>query len=103
MGRRSVARVQVLPDALQTDDGVGHQGSSPESIVVFAEVPGGDDGDGTFCGSNRISSSHRRMSSVEIGGLHFHVADVGLSGQPVLPSEQGGIGIGKGAAGRYDS
>src|SRR5260370_11620754 len=48
---------------------------------------------------NSISAGHRWMGSVQVSGLHFHIAHTGLARKPVLACEQGSVGIRKCAPG----
>jgi hypothetical protein len=96
-----VAIPHVLRDTLQADDAVGCQRQAPELAMVLAQVISGNNGAHALDRGHSIGSSHRRVGTVQVSRLNFFVADVGLAGEPVFTREQGGVGISKCAASRY--
>jgi len=96
-----VAGDHVLSNALQADEGIGNERRAPESAVVFAQIVRGKHRTRALRNGNAIGAGYRRVRAVQVGRLHFHIAHVGLAGQPVLAGKERRVRISK-SAGRRD-
>lgn len=95
-----VASSHILADALETECGIYEHGHSPETGVLFAHVIGSENGGGAFSSGNGIYAAGCGMNPVKVWRLHFHVADIGFAGAPVLRRPKGSVGVRKSAGGR---
>ena len=76
-----------MGNALQADNRIAEQGQAPQLAVVLAQIVSRYDRTDAFRGSHGVDSPHRRMRSIQVGGLNFHIADALLPGEPILPRE----------------
>src|SRR5579863_66066 len=70
---------------------------------MLTQVVGRQNGTGTLRGSDGICAPDGRVSAIQVCGLDLRIANALLSGQPILPGEQGGVRVGERTATRDKS
>jgi len=96
-----VAGDHVLSNALQAEGRICKERHAPESAVMFAQIVCGKHRSRALRNGDAIGAGHSRVRAVQVGRLHFHIAHVGLAGEPVLAGKERRVRISK-SAGRRD-